>query len=66
MAYGQVSPKKAMLVSYILIIGAVTDVITSGILIDAHGNYKLLFYYIIVLCLVGIFSTLNFIKSKNM
>lgn len=47
-------------------IGAVTGVITSGILIDAHGNYKLLFYYIIALCLVGIFSTLNFIKSKNM
>lgn len=46
-------------------IGAVTGVITSGMLIDAHGNYKLLFYYIIALCLVGIFSTLNFIKPKN-
>ena len=46
-------------------IGAVTGVITSGMLIDAHGNYKLLFYYIIALCLIGIFSTINFIKPKN-
>ena len=38
-------------------IGAVTGVVTSGILIDLHQNYHYVFYYIIALCLVGILST---------
>jgi len=38
-------------------IGAVTGVVTSGLLIDLHQNYHYVFYYIIALCFVGILTT---------
>ena len=48
-------------------IGAIAGVSTSGLLIDYHGNYHYLFYYVIGLCIFGITLTNKYIgnKSKN-
>lgn len=44
-------------------VGAITGVLTSGILIDVYKNYNLVFIYIIVLCLAGIIATLKLIDN---
>jgi MFS family permease len=44
-------------------IGAVSGVITSGILMDFYGDYKYLFGYIVLLSLVGIAFTVRFIRD---
>lgn len=46
-------------------IGALVGVISSGLILDAHGNYYYLFAYIIALCLIGVFFTFRFIKSRR-
>lgn len=43
-------------------IGAITGVVTSGLLLDIHQNYQYVFYYVIALCLIGIILTAKFIK----
>lgn len=45
-------------------IGAIAGVSTSGILLDYHGNYDYLFYYIIGLCLLGIILTTKYMKKN--
>jgi MFS family permease len=45
-------------------VGAITGVLTSGLLIDVYKNYDLVFLYIIGLCLVGIIGTLKLISDK--
>jgi MFS family permease len=45
-------------------IGAITGVVTSGMLLDVHQNYQYVFYYVIALCLIGILMTLKLIKEK--
>lgn len=46
-------------------IGALTGVSTSGILLDMHGNYIYIFYFIIALCLVGIYITKKFFAEHG-
>lgn len=38
-------------------IAAITGVVTSGLLIDLLNNYDYVFYYVIVLCLIGVLLT---------
>ncbi len=45
-------------------IGAITGVVTSGMLIDMHRNYNYVFYYVIALCLMGILLTSKLISDK--
>ncbi|OCZ50098.1 MFS transporter [Dehalobacter sp. TeCB1] len=45
-------------------IGAITGVVTSGILLDVLQNYQYVFYYVIALCLIGILITSKLIKEK--
>jgi MFS family permease len=45
-------------------IGAVAGVVTSGLLIDLHQNYRHVFYYVIALCLIGILTISQQIKEK--
>lgn len=44
-------------------IGAVSGVVTSGIILDVLQNYQFVFYYVIALCFIGILMTSNLIKS---
>lgn len=44
-------------------IGAITGVLTSGILIDLLQNYYYVFYYVIALCSIGFITTLKLIKG---
>ncbi|OWZ84806.1 OFA family MFS transporter [Natranaerobius trueperi] len=44
-------------------IGAIAGVTSSGILLDFHGNYLNVFYYVIALCLVGVILTNKYIKT---
>ncbi|MBN2286855.1 MAG: OFA family MFS transporter [Tissierellales bacterium] len=46
-------------------IGAILGVSTSGLLLDLHGDYQLLFYYVIVLCLIGSLLTWRLIRDAN-
>jgi OFA family oxalate/formate antiporter-like MFS transporter len=46
-------------------IGAIIGVSTSGILLDIHKSYYFVFYYVIALCILGIFLTTNLISNKN-
>lgn len=46
-------------------IGAITGVSTSGLLLDIHGNYYFVFYYVIALCILGILLTINLISDEN-
>lgn len=46
-------------------IGAIAGVSSSGVLLDHHGNYHFIFYYVIALCLLGIMLTIKFIKNKS-
>ncbi|MGB5823534.1 MAG: OFA family MFS transporter [Proteocatella sp.] len=45
-------------------IGAITGVVSSGMLLDAHGNFDYVFYFIIALALTGIAVTTKFISDK--
>lgn len=45
-------------------VGAITGVLTSGMLIDKHQNYDYVFYYVIGLCLIGIFMASKLLKKK--
>lgn len=47
-------------------IGAITGVVTSGILIDIHRNYQYVFYYVIALSLIGILMTSKLIKKSEL
>jgi MFS transporter, OFA family, oxalate/formate antiporter len=38
-------------------VGAITGVITSGILVDLNGHFEFVFYYVILLCAFGLFMT---------
>lgn len=44
-------------------IGAISGVLTSGMIIDHHGDYRLVFGYILILCVLGYIST-YLIKNK--
>lgn len=44
-------------------IGAITGVVTSGMLLDAHQNYQYVFYYVLGLCLIGILMVPKQIKE---
>ena len=46
-------------------IGAIAGVSSSGVLLDYHGNYHYIFYYVIALCLLGVMLTIKFIKNKS-
>ena len=46
-------------------IGAIVGVSTSGLLLDIHGNYYLIFYYVIALSILGVFLTNKLIDSKS-
>ena len=43
-------------------IGAVIGVLSSGRLIDLFQDYRYVFYYVIILCLIGILTTSKLIK----
>ena len=45
--------------------GAIIGVLSSGILLDIHGNYHYLFYLIILLCFIGLLITSFSFKEKN-
>lgn len=45
-------------------IGAIIGVLSSGILLDALGSYKAIFYFIIALCFVGISLTYSLVRGK--
>lgn len=45
-------------------IGAITGVVTSGMLLDMHQNYRYVFYYVIALCLIGILMTSRLMEEK--
>lgn len=38
-------------------IGAIAGVLTSGMILDHHGDYRMVFGYIILLCVAGLIST---------
>lgn len=44
-------------------IGAIAGVSTSGALLDLHGNYHFVFYFIIGLCFLGILITTKYMKD---
>lgn len=46
-------------------IGAIAGVSTSGFLLDYHGNYHFLFYYIISLCFIGIITSSKYLNTKS-
>ena len=46
-------------------IGAIAGVSTSGMLLDFHGNYHYVFFYIIALCLTGVALTLKLVEDKS-
>jgi MFS family permease len=46
-------------------IGALAGVSSSGLLIDLHGHYHYVFYYVIFLCLVGMTLTIKYIKNES-
>lgn len=43
-------------------LGAIAGVSTSGLLLDLHESYYFVFYYVIILCLMGILSTVKLIN----
>ncbi|PXW93045.1 putative MFS family arabinose efflux permease [Streptohalobacillus salinus] len=43
-------------------IGAIIGVLSSGMMIDVFGNYQYIFYYVIVLCVLGMGITRKYIK----
>ncbi len=45
-------------------IGAIAGVSTSGVLLDYHGNYHYVFFYVIALCIIGMILTAKYIKNK--
>lgn len=45
-------------------IGAIAGVSTTGVLLDLHDNYHLIFYFIIGLCLFGILITAKYMKDE--
>lgn len=45
-------------------LGAVIGVVTSGLLIDIHGNYHYVFYFVLALCSLGALLTFKFISNK--
>lgn len=45
-------------------IGAITGVISSGMILDAHGNFDYVFYFIIALASFGIIVTTKCINDK--
>ncbi len=44
--------------------GAITGVSTTGGLLDATGNYDSIFYYVLILCILGIFLTTKFMRDN--
>lgn len=46
-------------------VGAIAGVSTSGLILDYYGNYDYVFYYIIVLCMVGIILATKYINNKT-
>jgi len=46
-------------------IGAIAGVSTSGALLDFHGNYHYVFYFVIGLCVVGLLLTLRYMKKEG-
>lgn len=46
-------------------IGAISGVVTSGVLLDALQNYRYVFYYVIALCFLGILMTSKLIRSYD-
>lgn len=46
-------------------IGAITGVVTSGMLLELHRNYHYVFYYVIALCLIGIFIASKLVREKS-
>ncbi|MHC1685786.1 MAG: OFA family MFS transporter [Clostridiaceae bacterium] len=45
-------------------IGAITGVLTSGLLVDIFKNYHAIFYFIICLCILGILFSQTMMKDK--
>lgn len=46
-------------------IGAIAGVSSSGLLLDYHGNYQYVFYYVIALCFLGAIITRKYIRKNN-
>ncbi len=46
-------------------IGAIAGVSTSGALLDVHGHYHFIFYFIIGLCILGILITTRYMKDQR-
>lgn len=46
-------------------LGAIAGVSTSGLLLDLHESYYFVFYYVIILCLMGILSTVKLITEES-
>lgn len=46
-------------------IGAISGVLSSGILLDLNENYKYVFFYIIILSLIGILLTNKYIRNQT-
>lgn len=45
--------------------GAISGVVTSGLLIDMHQNYLSVFYLVSVLCVIGIILTMKLMNEVN-
>jgi MFS family permease len=46
-------------------VGAILGVLTSGVFIDIVNDYTILFYYILSLCLIGIFASVTLMKNQR-
>lgn len=46
-------------------LGAIAGVSTSGLLLDLHESYYFVFYYVMILCLMGILSTVKLITEES-
>jgi MFS family permease len=46
-------------------IGAILGVLTSGVFIDIVNDYTILFYYILLLSLIGIFVSATMLKNQR-
>ncbi|MDD3026977.1 MAG: OFA family MFS transporter [Erysipelotrichaceae bacterium] len=46
-------------------IGAILGVLSSGMILDIQHNYYLIFYYLVILCVLGVISSLVFFREKK-
>ena len=46
-------------------IGAISGVLSTSILLDAHGNYDYVFYFVLALCVIGTALTASLMNSRR-